>query len=101
MPMHDWTRVDDGTFHDFHTAWIGELRKYLIGAACPRVITRSRNNRRAKSVRTCKPYIGRAKTRDSETEAVEPGGNCRCSRATGGGPDRHLRSKAYTARRRT
>ncbi len=29
MPIHDWTRVDDGVFHDFHTAWIAELRRAL------------------------------------------------------------------------
>src|SRR5947209_3915922 len=21
MPIHDWTRVDSGTFHDFHQRW--------------------------------------------------------------------------------
>lgn len=26
MPMHDWTRVDAGIFHDFHLAWVVELR---------------------------------------------------------------------------
>jgi hypothetical protein len=22
MPMHDWTRVDAGIYHDFHHEWI-------------------------------------------------------------------------------
>ena len=26
MPVHDWTRVDAGVFHDFHNVWIAELR---------------------------------------------------------------------------
>ncbi len=26
MPMHDWTRVDAGIFHDFHLTWIGLLQ---------------------------------------------------------------------------
>jgi len=26
MPLHDWTRVDAGVFHDFHSVWIAELR---------------------------------------------------------------------------
>lgn len=26
MPLHDWTRVDAGTFHDFHTTWIVHLK---------------------------------------------------------------------------
>ncbi len=29
MPVHDWTRVDAGIFHDFHLGWIGELRTAL------------------------------------------------------------------------
>jgi hypothetical protein len=26
MPVHDWTRVDAGIYHDFHNVWIAELR---------------------------------------------------------------------------
>jgi hypothetical protein len=29
MPLHDWTRVSAGTFHGFHTLWIGELTRLL------------------------------------------------------------------------
>lgn len=29
MPIHDWTRVTAGTFHDFHCAWIVEIRNML------------------------------------------------------------------------
>jgi hypothetical protein len=29
MPVHDWTRVVDGLFHDFHHAWIGAIRDVL------------------------------------------------------------------------
>jgi hypothetical protein len=36
MPMHDWTRVDDGTYHDFHTGWIAELRKVLNRGTLPK-----------------------------------------------------------------
>jgi hypothetical protein len=35
MPVHDWTRVDDGTFHDFHLAWMAEIRKALNGGILP------------------------------------------------------------------
>ena len=35
MPVHDWTRVDDGVFHDVHGAWIAELRKALNGGLLP------------------------------------------------------------------
>jgi hypothetical protein len=26
VPVHDWTRVDAGVFHDFHNVWIALLR---------------------------------------------------------------------------
>ncbi len=35
MPLHDWTRLDDGLFHDFHLAWIAELRRVLNGGLLP------------------------------------------------------------------
>lgn len=36
MPIHDWTRVTAGTFHDFHLAWIAELRRSLNAGLLPR-----------------------------------------------------------------
>jgi hypothetical protein len=35
MTIHDWTRVLAGTFHDFHNAWITELRNALNGGILP------------------------------------------------------------------
>jgi hypothetical protein len=35
MPVHDWTRVEAGLFHDFHNAWIIELRNALNGGLLP------------------------------------------------------------------
>jgi Protein of unknown function (DUF4058) len=35
MPVHDWTRVDAGVFHDFHNAWITELRNALNSNLLP------------------------------------------------------------------
>jgi hypothetical protein len=29
MPVHDWTRVDAGIFHDFHTMWLVFLRNAI------------------------------------------------------------------------
>jgi hypothetical protein len=31
MPMHDWTRVSAGTYHDFHNAWITHIKEALNG----------------------------------------------------------------------
>jgi hypothetical protein len=35
MPIHDWTRVAAGTFHDFHQGWTIEIRKRLNSCALP------------------------------------------------------------------
>lgn len=35
MPVHDWTRVDAGTFHDFHTGWITHLKETLNEGLLP------------------------------------------------------------------
>jgi hypothetical protein len=35
MRIHDWSRVFDGAFHDFHTAWNIELRNALNGGILP------------------------------------------------------------------
>ena len=35
MPVHDWTKVDAGTFHDFHTRWITHLTEALNGGLLP------------------------------------------------------------------
>lgn len=36
MPMHDWTIVSAGTYHGFHTLWIGELTRVLNTGLLPR-----------------------------------------------------------------
>lgn len=35
MPVHDWTRVSAGTFHDFHSAWIIHLKEALNAGLLP------------------------------------------------------------------
>jgi hypothetical protein len=35
MPIHDWTRVTAGTWHDFHLAWIAEIRNDLNDGRLP------------------------------------------------------------------
>ena len=35
MPIHDWTRMEAGDFHDFHQAWIIELRTALNRGLLP------------------------------------------------------------------
>jgi len=36
MPVHDWSRVEAGIFHDFHHAWIEEIKRTLNTAVLPR-----------------------------------------------------------------
>ncbi len=35
MPIHDWTRVDAGLFHDFHQSWAVALRSTLNAGRLP------------------------------------------------------------------
>ena len=35
MPIHDWTRVDAGIFHDFHHSWIEEIKRALNRGLLP------------------------------------------------------------------
>ena len=35
MPIHDWTRVSAGTFHDFHNSWITHLKEALNAGLLP------------------------------------------------------------------
>ena len=35
MPMHDWSKVSLGEFHDFHAAWLAELRRALMSGVLP------------------------------------------------------------------
>jgi hypothetical protein len=35
MPIHDWTRVDAGIFHDFHSTWVIEIKRALNGGLLP------------------------------------------------------------------
>src|SRR5580704_15182589 len=36
MPIHDWRRVKAGIFHDFHHAWIEEIKRALNRGLLPR-----------------------------------------------------------------
>jgi hypothetical protein len=35
MPVHDWTRVSDATFHDFHYSWVLEVKRALKRGLLP------------------------------------------------------------------
>jgi hypothetical protein len=36
MPVHDWTRVSDGTFHDFQYSWVLEIKRVLKRGLLPK-----------------------------------------------------------------
>src|SRR5437660_12703405 len=35
MPVHDWTRVEAGIFHDFHHEWISTIKRTLNAGRLP------------------------------------------------------------------
>lgn len=35
MPIHNWKRVLDGTFHDLHQVWVGDIRSALNDGLLP------------------------------------------------------------------
>src|SRR4051812_33191664 len=35
MPMHDWTRVKAGTYHNFHVLWMGTITNRLNAGLLP------------------------------------------------------------------
>ncbi len=35
MPIHDWSKVDAGIFHDFHHAWIEQIKRLLNSGVLP------------------------------------------------------------------
>ena len=35
MPMHDWTRVEDGIYHAFHAGWINSISAALNSGLLP------------------------------------------------------------------
>jgi hypothetical protein len=35
MPMHDWTRVTAGTYHNFHVLWMGSITNQLNAGLLP------------------------------------------------------------------
>src|SRR5262249_41945894 len=36
MPVHNWARVSDGTFHDFHYSWVLEIKRALMRGLLPK-----------------------------------------------------------------
>jgi hypothetical protein len=39
MPVHDWTRVEAGLFHDFHQCWSIDIKRALNGGMLPKGFT--------------------------------------------------------------
>jgi hypothetical protein len=62
MPIHDWTRVSAGTFHDFHLSWIVALRNALncrlLPDNCYAQANQDAANHSDPSYETAEPLIG-------------------------------------------
>jgi hypothetical protein len=51
--LHDWTRVDAGIYHDFHVAWVPEIKKVLNGGLLPEGSMRWRSSMPGEPLRMC------------------------------------------------
>lgn len=92
MPLHDWTRVDAGMYHDFHQGWAIEIRNALnrgllpdgyvaatdqrVSGYEPHVSVHSRPNRASPAresgglaVATAPPRVKRVAQLETEAEA--------------------------------
>ena len=73
MPVHDWSRVAAGIYHDFHQSWITDLKKLLNDGALPTnyyALAEQRINPIAPDVLTLKGAI----TADRDFDAVQADG---------------------------
>ncbi len=72
MPIHDWTRVTAGIFHDFHLSWIAELKRSLNQDILPPAfyaLAEQRTGNLGPDVLTlCKPVSGSVATADARSE---------------------------------
>jgi hypothetical protein len=85
MPIHDWTRVSAGTFHDFHSAWITHLKEALNAGLLP-------DGYYAMSEQHAGPMIADVLTlRRQDVEPIEPRGR--------GGPIAVAESPPKTSRK--
>lgn len=68
MPIHDWTRVDAGLFHDFHQRWISALHDALnLGVLPPDYFALAEQ-----SIRAPEPDVLPLHLENQGDEAAEP-----------------------------
>lgn len=94
MPVHDWSRVDAGIFHDFHNVWIGELRNTLNEGLLPAGFY-------AMSEQHAGKYITDVLTLHSEPRPVAPAGGVAVAEAPPKVRHKMTLSPAAQSRRKT
>jgi hypothetical protein len=102
MPVHDWTRVDAGTFHDFHHSWTGPIRSALNRGVLPGEYY-ARSEQVASNVGPDVLTLQRPQPSNGNPVASRPGGTA--SVATLAPPQTSITCRAemseYTARQRS
>ena len=72
MPVHDWTRVDAGIFHDFHLSWIAEIKRALNQGLLPRdyyaLAEQITGNMVPDVLTLCRPVLGSPKAGKGDLE---------------------------------
>jgi len=77
MPIHDWTRVEAGIFHDFHHGWIEEIKRALNAGLLPEdyyALAEQHAARFEPDVLTLQERLGDEGGSDAEREPNSTGG---------------------------
>jgi hypothetical protein len=77
MPIHDWTRVEAGIFHDFHHGWIEEIKRALNAGLLPDdyyALAEQHASRFEPDVLTLQERLGGEGGGDAERESDSAGG---------------------------
>ena len=99
MPVHDWTRVEAGIFHDFHVTWIPEIKRALNAGLLPKGYYALAEQHAGQTVADILTLHSSAPNIDSESPVCTNGGTAVAEARPKA--RRHIQLDAYGVRRRT
>jgi hypothetical protein len=101
MPVHDWTRVEAGIFHDFHTAWVAEIRSALNEGVLPDGFYALAEQHAGRGIADVLTLHATPASTDRLTYASPPGGTAVAEAPPKGSRRQTVAQPGLLARRRT